>query len=252
MGIVDTLQTFTSDGIAVSNCIGIDIVIAGTFVAGSGSSILSYWISKVAIFTHIATVANISSLAVDAGDFIIQQLNTRAIIRTRTRFAIIRSTSQSITIETRCTALAVFTHSVVLADAASIVDIADIRVAIAVARDAPGQWATAGWFPVIARCTRLTELADIAIRTCALLDVAHLIKPIARAGRLKLDIVKETDSACSVCSTDLNRSDVGQQLLEIHGRQNWHPLVICMFMEPQLVVLSDNPGYWIFLCEDWC
>ena len=65
-------------------------------------------------------------------------------------------------------------------------------MSIAVARYASGKRATVGWFTVVAWCTGFAELANIAIRAGALLNVAHLIVAISWPSRLQLHIVKES------------------------------------------------------------
>lgn len=166
--VVDALQTFPCATVTVGNSIGINIVVAYTFLARLG-----WRVAIVTISTEVTPVANIALFAIHTGYLPTQKFNTGSVIRARTGLAVILGSSQCVTIETRGTTFTVLTDCVVLADTATCINIAGIRVAITVAGDALGKGATSKRVTMISWGTRLTELAHIALWTSTLFHMAN-------------------------------------------------------------------------------
>lgn len=93
MGIVDTLDTISGGGVAVSYSIGIDVEVTfasltGCFLSGQ----LSSWISIVSICAGVAAVSGVAHWTLDAHHNVLVQLDAGAAIWTATRLAVIGST----------------------------------------------------------------------------------------------------------------------------------------------------------------
>jgi len=213
--------------------------------------VLAGRVTVVAIFTHVASVADVSLFAVDTSDVSTEQFNTWAVVRAGAWFAVVWCASQCVSVVSLRATLAVVSYSVVLADTTSVLNIAHIRMTIAVAWYATSEGVLSCRVAVVPWGTGLTELTYISLWAGTLLNMADLIVSTTWAGRLQLNVIQEADSSRCVGASNLDGCDVGEKFLVVHGGQYGHPLVVGVLMQTEFVILGHCAWYWVGLGKNW-
>ena len=105
--------------------------------------------------------AGVAFRAGRANDFALGVFHAETALGTRAGAAVVRTATQGVAVETRSAALAVFPDGVVLADTAARVDVARLRMAVAVARDASRERTAVRRLTTETRGARLAKLTHV-------------------------------------------------------------------------------------------
>jgi len=208
-------------------------------------------ITIVTINTLITTVASNSLSTVDAEDISIQELHTLSVVGTWAWFAVIWCSRKGIAIKSRGTFLTVHSRSVVFTNTLTSVSVTALRMSVAVAWNTTFQGISIWWVSMVTRRAGLAELANVSLWAGTLFHMIDLGIGSTLPGRMEFHLINKADSCWSVSSSDLDSSDVRQQLVEFQSSKSRIPLVIRVFIEPELVFLLNSPWHRVRLRVNW-
>jgi hypothetical protein len=259
--IIHTPQTFTSDSITVPYSIGINIAIAVTLATGPGWSLEAIWIPKVAISTLLttSTISALRALSTDGAGWIVSNLKACAHShlaswgflnqRARALLTVIRCAHNCISIVTSGTILAIVTIRIMVALTSTRLNVAVVRMTVAVAGHTAGKRPSIGLM-MVAWLAPLTVLAFIAHWAGAAFDPVGRRSNAAQLRRVQVDFINKTASPRTICAPDPDRLDVGEDRDEVLGPEAGGPAELRILMQAEDIVLQLAARHRIVLLGD--
>lgn len=197
-GVVDTLHAIASRSVTISHRIRVYVSVAVASLTQLYATLYPSGVPEETISARFTTLSEISHGTLQANNGIICHRHAGAVIGTRAALTIVLGSAKSMSIETTGALVARVPRRVVLTNTPSCLRVAYVSVLVAVAWHTGHEGTAVSGTVPISRGTRLAELADITLRTAALLHPVGCGSRGTPLGCLQLDIVQVGLSNLSV------------------------------------------------------
>lgn len=234
--VVDTFQAIAGGAIAVAHSVRVDVAIAIARLTQLNGAKEAGRITVVAIRAEFTTRSckvrakiplemdsnenrnvertEIALRTLQADDRFVRHLQTGPVLWTRTPFTVVGRSTQRIPVESLRTLIARIAGSIVLANASSRFRVADLRVFVAIARNARHEWSTTGRTVTEAWRARFTELTQISFGTRTLFDPCGRLAGRTAICRLQFHVVQERFAQRRVRAANFDGRQIAQNRYE--------------------------------------
>lgn len=250
--VVDALQTLSRHAVAVSDGVGVDVVVALAQAAEPHGAVSAQRVPKVAIVTELAPLAGRARGTVGAHHLLrLGDDGTTGAAGARTGLAIGGGAQGRVSVVPVRAPLALRAGCVVSAVTNTCLGVAGLAVPAAGAQHTRTVRPETRRLSPVAREARLAELPSVPRGTGAGLH-PRCGDPRPRTSTCQGDIVQVSGTSLAIGPTDLDRGQIVKELLKFERGQRRSPRVICRFVEPEDVLRSgltrigvalSNQGY---------